>query len=64
MMWPFRKQADLAEQLLNELNALLSHITDQVAVGDAVEALARLRHMRNVLAYDAEREEAEPEAAA
>lgn len=58
MPWPFRKQADLAEQLLNELNGLLAHITDEIAAADAVEALARLRHMRKVLAADAEREEA------
>lgn len=56
MIWRFRRQADQAEQLRAELAALLTHITDEVAVADAVEALARLRHMRKVLQADAERE--------
>lgn len=59
MIWPFRTQADYAEQIRAELAGLLTHITDEIAVADAVEALARLRHMRKVLAADAEREEVE-----
>lgn len=56
-MWPFRRQADEAEEIRARLVELMQHITDEIAAGDAVEMLPRIRHMCNVLRADQEREE-------
>lgn len=54
-MWPFKRQADRAEELREALAELMKHINDEIAMADAVEAAARLRHMTRQLREDQQR---------
>lgn len=45
MIWPFNRQANEAQRLLDALRELHEHITDAVAGADATEAERILRHM-------------------
>lgn len=54
-LWPFKRQADRAEELRDALADLMQHVTDEVAAADAVEAVGRLRHMTRVLREDQRR---------
>lgn len=56
-MWPFKRQADRAQEVCDALADLMQHVTDEIAAADAVEAAQRLRHMTRVLRSDQEREE-------
>lgn len=55
-MWPSRRQADKAKQVLDALIELHEHINDSVAGCDATEAERELRHMLRVLESRAEAE--------
>lgn len=49
MIWPFKQQADEAQEVLDRLLELQSHINDTVAMLDLAEAATRLRHATLVL---------------
>lgn len=49
MIWPFKKQADEAQRVLDALIELQKHLNDTVAMSDVAEATTRLRHATLVL---------------